>query len=278
MSDSKKNGTRGGAAGDGPAVVANPSKPHLIHCSYHKCLTVYYGRVMKAVFNLCQPWSRGYRHYNSHLDDFYSGFRQHRIASVNNRFLDLDRLGSFRLTRFVRDPRDLVVSGYFYHRRGSEPWLTIQNPTESDWYFANGRVPDELQGRGASFVEYLRSVPEEEGLLAELEFRRYHFESMMRWPTEHPDILTLRYEEILAAGPEVFGRLLRFYGLSTLQQRLGTWFGRRYSLERLKKRKSDPHIRNPSSGQWRKHFTPRVQQAFDDRFGGLVERLGYPPS
>ena len=140
---------------------------YLIHCSYHKCLTVYYKRVMDAVFNRCQPWRRGYRHYNSHLEDFYAGFRKDRVASVNNRALDLERLGRFRISRFIRDPRDLVVSGYFYHRRGAEPWTTIESPTAEDWYFANGVVPDALRDSGRSFSQYLQSMPEEEGLLAE---------------------------------------------------------------------------------------------------------------
>jgi hypothetical protein len=248
-------------------------RPHLVHCSYHKCLTVYFGRVMNGVFNLCLPWSRGYRHYNSHLADFHAGFRRHRITSINNRALDLDRLGRFRLSRFVRDPRDLVVSGYFYHRRASEDWVTIEDPSEEDWYFANGRVPEGLRAAGGSFARYLQSVPEEEGLLAELEFRTPHFESMARWPVEHPDILVLRYEDVVGQEEEAFRRLFDFYGLSRLERTLGLWFAARYALGR---RSADPHVRNPAAGQWRKHFTPRVRRAFDDRYAGLIERLGYP--
>lgn len=144
--------------------------PHLIHCSYHKCLTVYYKRVMDAVFNRCL------------IDDFYDGFRRHRVASVNNRALDLGRLGKFRLSRFLRDPRDLVVSGYFYHRRGAEAWTTAEARRPLKWYFANGCVPEGLRADGSSYARYLQSIPEEEGLLAELEFRRHHFESMAAWP------------------------------------------------------------------------------------------------
>ena len=107
----------------------------LIHCSYHKCLTVYYRRIMDAVFNRCLPWGRGYRHFNSDLEAFYRDCRSHRIASVNNRFLDFPQLGRFRISRFIRDPRDLVVSGYFYHRRGAENWTTMKSPTDDDWYF-----------------------------------------------------------------------------------------------------------------------------------------------
>lgn len=244
----------------------------LIHCSYHKCLTVYYKRVMDAVFNRCLPWSDGYRHFNSHLADFYEGFDSCRVASVNNRALDLERLGNFRITRFIRDPRDLVVSGYFYHRRGVESWTTIEAPTDEDWYFANGCVPEALRASGRSFAGYLRSVSKEEGLLAELEFRKAHFESMSAWPEAHPDIVTWRYEEIVGNEARVFGKLFDIYGLTALERFLGTWFAKRYSLRKLA---PDAHVRNPAAGQWRKHFTPRVKQAFDARYAGLVRQLGY---
>lgn len=263
--------------------------PHLIHCSYHKCLTVYFKRVMQGIFNRAQPWGRGYRHFNSHLDDFYANFRHLDVASVNNRALDLQRLGDFRLSRFIRDPRDLVVSGYFYHRRGAEPWVNDPRPSAESWYFANGQVPRGLQDRiadaettagnvadapsGTSFAEYLQSLPQEEGLLAELEFRRYHLESMAAWPRQHADILTLRYEDILGHEVEAFHQVFEHYGLSTLQRSIGRWLVKKYALRKVS---ADPHVRNPSSGQWRQHFTPRVRQAFDSRYGALVRQLGYP--
>ena len=42
--------------------------PNLIHCSYHKCMTVYYAKVMRTVFSeRIRPWKKGYRHYNLSL-------------------------------------------------------------------------------------------------------------------------------------------------------------------------------------------------------------------
>lgn len=246
---------------------------NLVHCSYHKCLTVYYRRVMHGTLNRCLWWSGGYRHYNSHLRDFYQGFRSDRVSSVNNRALDLERLGRFRLSRFIRDPRDLVVSGYFYHRRGAEPWVRIDRPTADDWYFANGVVPTAVEAQGVSFAEYLQSVPEEDGLIAELEFRRQHFESMARWPARHPDVLTVRYEDVIGDGTGVFEELFSFYGFSPLERRIGAWFARRHALTR---RAADRHIRDPAPGQWRRHFTPRVSQVFHAQYGALVRQLGYP--
>ena len=82
-----------------------------------------------------------------------------------------------------------------------------------------------------------------------------------------------RYEEIIGNEARVFGELFGFYGLSSLERALGSWFAKRYSLGRLA---GDVHVRNPEAGQWRKYFTPRVQRAFDADHPVLVERLGYP--
>ena len=228
---------------------------------------------MDAVFNRALPWSGGHGHFNSDLETFYQDFRAHRVSSVNNRLLNLERLGDFRMTRFIRDPRDLVVSGYFYHRQGAEPWCTLPNPTKDDWYFANGVVPDGLRKAGGSYAMYLRSLSEEEGLLAELEFRQAHFASMSEWPDSDPRILLLRYEDVVADEVGSFRRMFVHYGLGALERRLGRFFASRYSAARLQRK--DPHIRDPSSGQWRAHFTPRVRDAFESRWGKLIDQLGY---
>lgn len=243
-----------------------------IHCSYHKCLTVYFGRVMDAVLNRLQPWGKGYCHYNSHLEDFYGSFATNRVSSINNRALDLDRLGACRISRFIRDPRDLLVSGYFYHRRGAEDWVRLEAPSDDDWYFANGRVPQALRDHGGSFAQYLESVPLEEGLLAELEFRGPHFESMARWPESHPDIALYRYEDIVGNELEMFSELSDFHDFSALERRFTLWMAKRYSLRR---QVTDSHVRNPQPGQWRQAFTPRVRTAFDADYGALIRQLGY---
>ena len=232
----------------------------LIHCSYHKCLTVYFRRVMHGLFNRCLPWRGGYHHYNSHLQSFYEGFADHRVSSINNRCLDLDRLGEFRISRFVRDPRDLVVSGYFYHRRGAEPWVNIAPPTNEDWYFANGVIPQGLEARGGSFAQYLQVLPEEEGLLAELEFRRNHFESIVAVASQHPNILLQRYEEVVGQR----GGGVRPVSTSTSSHASNGLWGDGWLADTRwhVAARSTLHVRNPRPGQWRDHFTPRVRKAF----------------
>ncbi|NQX90101.1 MAG: hypothetical protein HRT77_15725 [Halioglobus sp.] len=130
----------------------------LIHCSYHKCLTVYFQRVFSGTYNTTLRWNRGYRHFYSLLDDFYQESTNYKVSSINNHTLDLSRLGhDARVTRFVRDPRDLVVSGYFYHKRGAEEWSRIASPSDADWAVVNGCVPDSLPQR-TSYSSYLKNT------------------------------------------------------------------------------------------------------------------------
>lgn len=245
---------------------------NLIHCSYHKCLTVYYSRVMQALFNRLRNTTSGYQHFNSLVDDFYASFRNYRVTSINNHALDLSRLGDFRITRFIRDPRDLVVSGYFYHKRGAEAWCNIIDPTEADFKIVNGVIPDGMK-HGESYTSYLNSLSQEDGLIAEIDFRASHFTSMRQWPQGDTRVKLFRYEDILANEVDVFASILRFYGVSWYDKALGFLLARRHSARNRISRTG--HIRNPNPGQWNNLFTNKVTKHFVRKYTDILERYGY---
>jgi hypothetical protein len=88
----------------------------------------------------------------------------------------------------VRDPRDVCVSGYFSHR----------NTHRTDSW------PELVEHR-----ERLRSLPQEEGLLLDMEFVAHHLEEMRSWPAKVEGVLTLRMEEVTA---DPYGELLQAFG------------------------------------------------------------------
>lgn len=248
-------------------------KIKLVHCSYHKCLTVYFSRVLATICNRVIRFNGGYRHFNSLIDKFYHESDAFRVSSINNHVLDLERLGDeFRVTRFIRDPRDLVVSGYLYHKRGAEPWCNIIDPIDKDWEVVNGAIPKNLGG-GHSFSAYLNSVSKDEGLKAEIEFRKRHFDSMMKWPMSDPRIKLFRYEDILGNEPDIFSKILEHYEFSWPERKLGKFLADRYSAK--KQTEEMTHIRNPKIGQWKEHFSPEVIDYFNQQYGELLKRYGY---
>ena len=245
----------------------------LIHCSYHKCLTVYYSKIMRVLYNRIMRFSRGYQHFNSRINDFYQEFDNRRVASVNNHALDLNKIGDdFLISRFIRDPRDLVVSGYFYHKRGAEGWCNIIGPTDEDWREVNGWVPEQMD-KDHSLSTYLQSLSKEDGLIAEIDFRKNHFGSMMQWPVEDPRIKIFRYEDIVGNEQEIFADIFSFYGMFWLERKLGLMLVSKYSAKKITRTKK--HIRNPTAGQWKEHFTPKVSNYFEQRYGKILERYGY---
>lgn len=244
-----------------------------IHCSYHKRLTSYFSQVAERLCERSRRLTGGYCHYRSRIDLFEAESRDYEIVSVNNHGLDFSLLDEdTRITQFIRDPRDLVVSGYFYHKRGAEPWLNIVDPSEEDWRGVNGNIPADLP-RGESFASWLSGLDIESGLLAELEFRRHHFESMLQWPKKDDCVRVFFYEDILGHEAETFAAIFSHYELGYLDR----WRGRRIArrLSAGAKRKRGGHIRNPEPGQWRKQFTPAVERKFNDAYLTILERYGY---
>jgi len=245
----------------------------IVHCSYHKCLTVYYAKVMSGLVGGRGAVEQQYKHFNSRLDEFNASKDDYKIASVNNHFLDFKNISSkIKVSRFIRDPRDLVVSGFFYHKRGAEKWCHVQDPVDEDWLVVNGTVPQGV-GAGQSFATYLQGLSDEDGMIAEIEFRKKHFESMALWPSDNARLMTIRYEDIIGNEEREFGKLFDFYKLSKKQKLAGFELVNKYAAN--KQNGKTEHIRNPKTSQWKDYFTPKVTDYFKQVHGGLIENYDY---
>ena len=159
-------------------------------------------------------------------------------------------------------------------RTGStdEEWCNIVDPSPEDWRVVNGNFPQGM-GAGHSLSSYLQSLNQEEGLLAEIEFRRNHLQSMRDWPQDDSRIRVYRYEEIMGNEEDVFANIAELYGLPLPHRKLARFFANKYSAKKRTGRTQ--HIRNPSPGQWQNVFTPRVSTFFREQYGDLLERYGY---
>ena len=245
-----------------------------VHSSFHKCLTTYFIRIMNALYNPSRLVRRRYIHFESIEGQFYNEVHRYRLVSTNGFAVNPDLFTKdqdYRITRFVRDPRDLVISGYFYHLRGAEPWFRFKQPTLKYWSPINGNIPKAMQPN-ISYAEYLNQLSKEEGLLAEIEFRRFHLESLRNWPENDKNIRIYRYEDILSNERAVFRDMFDFYEVTSVEKKLGVFLADRYSMNKVKK---DRHIRDPRPEQWKAHFTPRVEALFEEKYGDILDAFSY---
>jgi hypothetical protein len=200
----------------------------------------------------------------------------------------------------VRDPRDVLVSGYFSHKNS--------HPTDN-W-------PELKEHR-----EALQSLSEEEGLLKEIEFSQQFLEPMRDWNYDQDHILEVKMEELTGNPDREFRSVLQHLGLlgenageaGMLQK--GRQYGNRgiYKLHhelpfplpvRLSVEKTihpdvlgaileahrfekmtdgrskgeenpESHYRKGEPGDWKNHFTEAVEESFRDTYGDILSTLGY---
>ena len=234
---------------------------------------MYFLRVMRGAFNRFSFSGPKYKHFESLMDELYSNQKKYLLLSTNNKEVDLDLIeGDYRITRFVRDPRDLIVSGYFYHKREAEPWFRRINPTLEFWAPINGNVPHKMPDH-LSYGQYLQTLSIEEGLLAEMEFRKFHLESLRMWPNKNRRIKLFKYEDIIGNELKAFNSIFHFLKIPLFNRTLGLILAHRFRAKNMKGRYK--HIRDPSSGQWKKYFTKKVHEKFLDQYDDLLEILEY---
>ena len=244
---------------------------------HHKCGTTTIQLVLKCV---CEALGLRYQSYHSPLQfdgDLPRCIRDDAIDVVAhvNAFYDhvapIEDLVGFHV---VRDPRDLVVSGYFSH--------LYSHPTEG-W-------PALSAHRKA-----LESVSKSEGILLEIDFESKVLNNIRFWNYSDPRIQELRFET-MALDPDRFWRGLFdalfprveeggqvTYQVLNRDLQLDRLLDcvRSHSFERLAGQRQvgeeDPkhHYRKGLPGDWRNHFGRREAEYFAKHHADLLVTLGY---
>jgi hypothetical protein len=214
-----------------------------------------------------------------------------------------EALSAERAFHVIRDPRDIVVSGYFSHRN-SRP---ADHPGAGAWEMEHI----------AAHRRRLEAASKEEGLVLEMDFARQELLDLGEWDYGRPEILELRLEDLSARPYDEFVRIFRhlelLHGeepsagrdvvrvttrrvLNRLSSRplfsrlrrpmpatgeilLGAVYGNRFEAKTQGRRAgaedTSSHYRKGVAGDWLNHFTPAVAEAFEQRFDGLPQKLGY---
>ncbi len=182
----------------------------------------------------------------------------------------------FRGFHVIRDPRDIIVSGYFSHLAShpvhpdANPWLVLHR-------------------------ELLQNRSKEDGLLLELEYSATHMHRIRDWEYGYGGIVETRFE-IVMPKPEVeLARLLAGTGIVVdgweapadapvaIRIPAEVWAAvmeansfQNLTAGREKGQQAQGHhLRSGVAGDWRNHFTPAVVEKVKKLYPGMVPGLGY---
>lgn len=285
------------------------SFPLRAYFGHHKCATGWTGGILREI---CLHMGLNFKIVNqtrnfaedkslqAHVDRHAVDF----LSYANAKIAHTKTLSFHRGVHIVRDPRDLLVSAYFSHKKTHDT---------SEW-------PELIEHRNK-----LQQVPKEEGLFLEMEFSRPFFEDMYNWDYKQGDVLELRMEDVTAEPIEHFLAISDFLeildprSLSGAEQFLYSLISRsnrlnhkgrhfvppslsflpspkkrlhslpvdsirriveRRTFERLTGRKKgeenrDSHLRKGVPGDWKNHLSDALVGTFKHMYNDLVLKLGY---
>lgn len=280
----------------------NKPEPLRAYFGHHKCASSWISSIM---FEVCQELQWKYRivdsaetfeyELNSHLTNNGIDFLSYINAEMQY-VKDIDNFLGFHV---IRDPRDIIVSGYFSH--------LYSHPTEN-W-------PALLEHRNR-----LKEVDKEEGLFLEMKFSKDKFEDLYKWDYSQKNVLELKMEEMIRSPYKSILEAMTFLDMiddsprikfrvksllisivNRIHEKSSGWIlsgikrtkipverllmhvyqnrfsklseGRNRGQEDIKS-----HYRKGVAGDWINHFNQEHIQFFKDEYNDLLIKLGYEDS
>jgi len=193
-------------------------------------------------------------------------------------------------THMIRDPRDVIVSGYLYHVHCKERWC-VNIPDESDIPIRFPQIPHSQYKRpvewkleyikslnGSSYQENINRLDQQDGIIFEMNnYGRWTIESMLGWNYNNPCFLEIKFEEVMRDFTGSFERIFMHYGLPDsvvreLQEIIADEDINSLSDEQIK---DHNHIHSRQTSKWQEYFSHRHKVLFKDMFGDALIKLGY---
>ncbi|MGA8261304.1 MAG: sulfotransferase domain-containing protein [Arenicellales bacterium] len=213
------------------------------------------------------------------------------VILFRHSLIDVSRISKpFVGVHIVRDPRDVIVSGYLYHRRTTEQWC-INTDFSLTPPIRRPRVPSSQEHRprewkvsylkslaGKSYQENLLQISQERGLMFEMDNHgAWTIESMMEWKYNMPNILEITFENLMNDYDGTLRRIFAHIGFSKSATDVGLKVAVRHDLGRKSPQEIEnmPHVSSPRTTKWRRYFSVQHKEAFLDRFGDVLVQLGY---
>jgi hypothetical protein len=184
------------------------------------------------------------------------------LVTISNAWReDADSLGPLRGFHMIRDPRDMIVSGYFSHR------------------YSHPVVFPELPPHRAE----LSGLDIDTGLSREIEFSGQFIDAMSTWNYAQPHILEVRMEDVVEEPVAQWAAIVAHleWRRPASDREFLAEIIERNSFQRLAggRDRGDVdirhHYRRGVAGDWRNYLNAEHLAQIRRRYGDLVERLGY---
>ncbi|HAW20585.1 MAG TPA: hypothetical protein DCX14_10420 [Flavobacteriales bacterium] len=253
-----------------PMLIRNEhSKKKILFVTHHKTGTVMVQRVIRDL----------------------NGFSSDQFECRMNGFFNLRELNQYDVViHVIRDPREVIVSGFRYHLLSNEEWLHISNPSAVDFDIWKSPLLDSkvfeswvnrmlLLIGSANYQERLKETNEDKGLVFEMNgiaFITIH--SMLSWPS-FDNCLEIKLEDVISDFHSVWARILKRIGFTGIRLICALELIAKHDIAQIQRNRLrlPSHVTAPKVGQsqWPLIANENHNALYTDLFGNAHEQLGY---
>ena len=199
---------------------------------------------------------------------------------------------AFRGIRSIRDPRDVLVSAYNYHKHCTEKWCLstdfdttppIQYPrVPAAFHHLRERWKRDYLKRlgGMSYQQNVLTRDRGDGIAFELEnYVGVILDAMRSWPHRDPRIVDVKMEDTAADFDASLRGVFGHLGFAEAEIPGLLEIAATHDVGRMDDAALDaePHIHGRERSKWRSFLTEAESVGFERRYGDLVSMLGYEP-
>jgi len=159
----------------------------------------------------------------------------------------------------VRDPRDIIISGYLYHKRTIEEWCINENFQTEDPIVYN-------------------ALEEEDAIIFEMNhYGKWTIEDMLKWDFEKANCLELKFEDVMSNYDDEMMKIFKHCNFSPAQIKMAKHFADKEDLNKMSKKdiEKHPHISSVKTKKWERYFTEKLQRYFDTHFSEVLKKYNY---
>ncbi len=190
------------------------------------------------------------------VNDYHIIFQPHS-------YFNLNILPEFKAMHLIRDPRDIAISGCFYHLHSNEILLHKPHPKLG----------------GISYHDKINSLHNfDDKLLLEMEQTAARtINNIINWNYNQPNCIEVKYEDIIDdVSLENFDKIFLFLGFNRRDYHILHKVVEANSLfSNAVKAVEGTHVRSGRAGQWKKYFKDIHKKRFLELFGDSLIKLGY---
>ncbi len=183
------------------------------------------------------------------------------ILNNHSRFSNLEEFGLFRGLHVIRDPRDIIVSGCFYHQKSTEAWLHVKR--------------ERLNG-----LTYQQALLAKNSLEEKISFEmealgRTTIKDIVNWDYKDERFLNVKYENLMSdVDLKVFHDIFSHLGFTGEVIHTALYHAYKGSLFSGQV-KGISHVRSGEARQWERFFSKSNREQFVELFGSGLIDLGY---